>query len=111
MNKTKDEYRSNKLTEFINEIQYKNRNPKDNSVLDLLRKIDTNPELYLEYGKYLYRSRIIHENEKDKINIKDSFLVLIKKVVLFIHQNSLEICVQITDTFLIFTMLHLLIFL
>ena len=42
---TKDNiYVSNKLKEFIDEIQYHNRNPIDNSVLKMLEDIDTNPE-------------------------------------------------------------------
>ena len=71
MNKTKDEYRSKKLADFIKEIKYKNRNPIDNSVLNLLEIFETNPELHLCPGKCLYRSRIIHK--RDKIDSKSPF--------------------------------------
>lgn len=71
MNKTKDEYRSKKLADFIKEIKYKNRNPIDNSVLNLLEIFETNPELHLCTGKCLYRSRIIHK--RDKIDSKSPF--------------------------------------
>ena len=51
--------KSRKLIEFINEIQFKNRNPIDNSVLDLLNDLHTNPEWVIAKGEQLYRSRII----------------------------------------------------
>lgn len=70
-NNIKSEYNSKKLNEFIKEIKYKNRNPIDNSVLDLLRIIETNPELYLYPCECLYRSRIIHK--RDKIDSKSPF--------------------------------------
>ena len=48
---TKDNiYVSNKLKEFIDEIQYHNRNPIDNSVLKMLEDIDTNPERIISPG-------------------------------------------------------------
>lgn len=56
--------KSRKLAEFIDEIQFKNRNPKDNSVLDLLDDISTNPERVIAKGASLYRSRIIRDQKK-----------------------------------------------
>ncbi len=56
--------KSRKLAEFINEIQFINRNPKDNSVLDLLDDISTNPERIITKGTLLYRSRIIQDEKK-----------------------------------------------
>lgn len=57
---------SRKLSEFIKEIQYKNRNPVDNNVLKMLQEMETNPELLFDSQQYLYRSRIVHS--KDKLN-------------------------------------------
>lgn len=70
---TKDNiYVSNKLKEFIDEIQCHNRNPIDNSVLKMLEDIDTNPERIISPGgKFLYRSRVIHA--KDKLQKKYPF--------------------------------------
>jgi len=56
--------KSRKLAEFINEIQFINRNPKDNSVLDLLEDISTNPERIITKDMPLYRSRIIQDEKK-----------------------------------------------
>lgn len=64
--------RSDELQNFIDEIQYKNRNPKDTKVLKLLDEIDTNPVRKIDSGTHIYRSRII-ENE-DEIGNKDGFL-------------------------------------
>lgn len=58
--------KSRKLQEFIKEIQFVNRNPKDNSVLALLDDISTNPEIVIEQNNYLYRSRIV--SDKNKLN-------------------------------------------
>lgn len=93
---TKDNiYVSNKLKEFIDEIQYHNRNPIDNSVLKMLEDIDTNPERIISPGgKFLYRSRVIHAKDKlQKINCKRSILSLdlMKRVALFRHQIVQEI--------------------
>lgn len=63
---------SRKLGEFIKEIQYKNRNPIDNSVLKMLQEMETNPELLFDSQQYLYRSRIV--NSKDKLNREYPFL-------------------------------------
>ncbi|MCL2367301.1 MAG: RES family NAD+ phosphorylase [Oscillospiraceae bacterium] len=73
--------KSNKLREFIREIQYVNRNPQDNRVLSLLEDTSTNPEIYLEKGTELFRSRIISDRKhtnKEKgffgYGSKDSFV-------------------------------------
>lgn len=63
--------KSRKLSEFIQEIQYKNRNPKDNRVLELLEDKMTNPELILLENEKLYRSRIIYKSSL--INKEDGF--------------------------------------
>lgn len=62
---------SSKLKSFIKEIQYINRNPQDNSVLDMLKDIGTNPEQRMEIGRILYRCRIIRDG--DKINESEGF--------------------------------------
>lgn len=64
--KQSSEQISRKLSEFIKEIQYKNRNPVDNNVLKMLQEMKTNPELLFDSQQYLYRSRIVHL--KDKLN-------------------------------------------
>jgi hypothetical protein len=56
--------KSAKLREFIKEIQYHNRNPKDNSVLNMLDDLSTNPEQVLNGGAELYRSRLIADDDK-----------------------------------------------
>jgi len=74
--------KSNKLRKFIWEIKYVNRNPKNNSILELLDEgLNTNPEFILEEGTELFRSRII-SNRKDTnkekgfygYGLKDSFI-------------------------------------
>ncbi len=73
--------RSQYLREFIREIQYKNRNPRDVKALVLLDDISTNPERVLPEGMKLFRGRII--DDETKINkekgyygygAKDSFV-------------------------------------
>lgn len=73
--------RSDSLTDFIEEIQFRNRNPKDNDVLRLLEEKDTNPIRSLENGYVLYRCRVI--SAKDQLckefpfygfNAEDSFV-------------------------------------
>lgn len=61
--------KSRKLREFIYEIKFVNRNPKDNSVLSLLDDLGTNPEIVIEEGSPLFRSRIF--NDIVKINDED----------------------------------------
>ena len=69
------------MREFIKEIQYKNRNPRDVKALALLDDISTNPERVLPVGMGLFRGRII--DDVTKINkekgyfgygAKDSFI-------------------------------------
>lgn len=54
--------KSRKLRQFIEEIQLRNRNPKDNSVLEMLEERATNPILIIKAGTVLYRARIF-DNE------------------------------------------------
>lgn len=56
--------RSNYLKEFIKEIQFRNRNPKNVKVLELLNDLSTNPERRIITGAHLYRGRIIHDIKK-----------------------------------------------
>lgn len=56
--------KSNKLRAFIKEIQFKNRNPQDNSVLELLNEIETNPSHALRSGEFLYRSRLVTGSQR-----------------------------------------------
>ncbi len=58
--------KSIKLKQFIKEIKYKNRNPLDNSVLELLKDLSTNPEIVIYPAEEMYRCRIIKKS--DKIN-------------------------------------------
>ena len=59
--------KSKYLREFINEIQYHNRNPKDITALELLDDISTNPEIVIEKNSLLYRCRIVlNKNEVEK---------------------------------------------
>jgi len=63
--------KSNELEKFIEEIKYVNRNPKNNSVLQLLESQGKNPEIILEKDSQLFRSRIISDG--DKINEEKGF--------------------------------------
>ncbi len=63
--------KSRLLKNFIQEIQFKNRNPKETRVLALLDDISTNPERIFQQGEKLYRSRIILNEEE--INKKTGF--------------------------------------
>lgn len=56
--------RSKYLKEFIEEIQFKNRNPSDIKALELMNELSTNPERNLKMGTKLYRCRIIHDMTK-----------------------------------------------
>ena len=56
--KQSSEQISRKLSEFIKEIQYKNRNPVDNNVLKMLHEMETNPDLLFDSQQYLYRSKM-----------------------------------------------------
>lgn len=73
--------KSRLLSNFVQEIQFKNRNPKETRVLELLDDISTNPEKVILQGENLYRSRLILRdsninNEKGffGFNAKDSFI-------------------------------------
>lgn len=59
-----DHIRSNYLKEFIEEIQYKNRNPQNLMVLDYLRHEATNPVRRIPAGTRLYRCRIMTDKSK-----------------------------------------------
>lgn len=56
--------RSRFLKEFIDEIQYHNRNPKDTKALELLDDLTTNPERVLTDNTLLYRCRVIQDMKK-----------------------------------------------
>lgn len=73
--------RSKHLKDFIEEIQFHNRNPRDTKALELLKEVSTNPERILEPNTQLYRCRIISdktqiENKKPfyGFNSKESFV-------------------------------------
>lgn len=56
--------RSKYLKDFIEEIQYRNRNPRDIKILELLDDLPTNPERILNLNTKLYRCRLIHDMKK-----------------------------------------------
>lgn len=56
--------KSKHLKDFIQEIQYNNRNPQDIKALELLDDISTNPEIVINKKALLYRSRIV-SNKKE----------------------------------------------
>lgn len=81
-----EKMRSILLSQFIKEIQYKNRNPKNIRVLEKMADKDTNPVRWLSSNDVFYRSRIITNDseigkEKDFYGYgkKDSFIPPIKK--------------------------------
>ena len=59
-----DKIRSKYLKEFIEEITYHNRNPRDLKALELLNDISTNPEIKVKENEPLYRSRVIRDMSK-----------------------------------------------
>lgn len=63
--------KSRYLQEFIQEITYNNRNPKDIKALSLMDDISTNPERMIYPGEKLFRCRIIKKG--DAINQKVNF--------------------------------------
>ncbi len=69
--RTNYHYRSKKLKNFLHEIQYVNRNPQDNSVLEFLNDIGTNPTIVLDTDKFLYRARVV--TDINKISIEKGF--------------------------------------
>ena len=54
--------KSKYLKDFIKEITFRNRNPRDLKALELLDDISTNPERIIYTGSKLYRCRIIKDN-------------------------------------------------
>lgn len=66
-----DKIHSKYLREFIKEITYHNRNPRDLKALELMDDISTNPEIKVKENEKLYRSRIIED--KSKINKSPGF--------------------------------------
>lgn len=56
--------RSKYLKQFISEIQYKNRNPRDLKTLELLDDLSTNPERVLTPGEKIFRCRIINNTSE-----------------------------------------------
>ena len=64
--------KSRLLRDFVAEIQYKNRNPQNIRVLQLLDDLSTNPERIIEPKDKLYRCRIIQD--ESKLNTENGFL-------------------------------------
>lgn len=67
--------KSRYLQEFIQEITYNNRNPKDIKALSLMEDISTNPERIISPGEKLFRCRIIKKG--DTTNQKKNFFGLV----------------------------------
>ena len=66
--------KSNSLRLFVEEIQYRNRNPRDLLVLNLLDDLSTNTEILVQKNCNLYRARIInHADIQTKINQEPNF--------------------------------------
>ncbi|MBQ8213568.1 MAG: RES family NAD+ phosphorylase [Clostridia bacterium] len=66
--------KSNSLRLFVEEIQYRNRNPRDLQVLNLLDDLSTNTEILVQKNCNLYRARIInHADIQTKINQEPNF--------------------------------------
>lgn len=59
-----NDLKSRYLREFINEITYNNRNPRDIRVLKLLDDISTNPERTIWPDEKVYRCRLIKDSHK-----------------------------------------------
>lgn len=53
--------KSKYLKEFIEEIKYKNRNPRDLKALELLNDIPTNPQIVIDTSDSLYRARVVND--------------------------------------------------
>lgn len=73
--------KSRLLSNFVKEIQFENRNPKETRILELLDDISTNPEKVILQGNNLFRSRIILRDSNINnqegffgFNAKDSFV-------------------------------------
>lgn len=56
------------LQEFIKEIKYKNRNPRDLRALELLEDKSTNPVILMEPKQVLYRARIVTDLKKIRLS-------------------------------------------
>lgn len=68
---SKKELKSKLLKKFVDEIQYRNRNPRNVRVLQLLDDMSTNPERILSNGDKLYRCRVLLKNSK--VGIQQGF--------------------------------------
>ncbi len=64
MNKQGHILKSKYLKEFVEEIQYNNRNPRDVKALELLDDLSTNPERIILPNTRLFRCRIIRDESK-----------------------------------------------
>lgn len=71
MTKKVQPLKSRLLREFVAEIQYKNRNPQNVRVLQLLDDLATNPERIIEPMERLYRCRIVQD--ESRINTEAGF--------------------------------------
>ena len=56
--------KSKYLKEFIEEIKYKNRNPRDLKALELLNDIPTNPQIVIGTSESLYRARVVNDDKE-----------------------------------------------
>ncbi len=65
--------RSKYLKEFIEEITYKNRNPKNLKALELLDDKETNPTIELLVNEEIYRARLITKSDREKVGNKDNY--------------------------------------
>ena len=63
---------SRKLTEFREEIIYKNRNPRNSRVLDMLGDETTNPTRTIPEGTIFYRGRAV-DTDRTSIGIEEGF--------------------------------------
>ena len=63
---------SRKLKEFIEEIKYRNRNPKNNELLSLLDDVGKNPTTFFNEGTVFYRCRLV-KNDLEKIDVETGF--------------------------------------
>ncbi|NLT11547.1 MAG: RES family NAD+ phosphorylase [Clostridiaceae bacterium] len=54
-------FRSRHLQSFVQEIQYKNRNPRSVRALELLEDLATNPVLELKSGAEVFRARLVND--------------------------------------------------
>lgn len=53
--------KSKYLKEFVEEIKYNNRNPKDLKALELIDDLSTNPEIIIGTNESLYRARVVDD--------------------------------------------------